>query len=276
MQVINIISLIALSKISEGSLVLVAIIFGASTLFVNVLSTFHIIKGRDYLRPSLRSYNKGTIPDICKTGLQFFIIQIMCLLMFTMDNLIISHYFGPNAVTSFSIANKIYNTGYSFIAAFLVPYWSGTTSAIERGDTEWIRRSIKKTTKILFAFIVGSVIVTVLFRQITFMWLHKELEYGTGIPALMCVFYVLYSILAIECQFINGTGMLKIQLIMYLILGIGNVPLSILMGVNMGMQAFGVRLATTILVFIAVIVLGINLKMILEKIEKRKMNHLRT
>lgn len=269
-QLLNIAGMLLLLQTSKESLVYVSILFGSTTMIVNIFNTINIIKGRSYLKPSVKEFNKKCIPEICNTGIQFFIIQIMCLLMFTVDNLIISHFFGPSAVTPFSIANKVYYTGYSFLAAFLVPYWSGTTSAIEKGDYDWINKSIKKAIHVLFVFIGGSVFFTVFFKQIIFIWLHKQLEFDYGLPILMCVFYILYSILAIECQFINGTGKLKVQLIMYVFLGITNIPLSIIFGVLLGLDSFGVRLATTILVFIATIVLGVNLKTILKSLRYSK------
>ena len=86
----------------------------------------------------------------------------------------------------------------------------------------------------------------------------------------MCVFYTLYSFLAIACQSINGTGLIHIQLILYIILGLMNIPLSLYLGVYCDMGVFGIRFATTILVFIEVIVLGFNLKEIINKIEMIK------
>ena len=263
-QLINIAFIVLLSILKENDLVYTAIAFGTSTFFVNAISTYLVTKNRAYLRPTIRCFCKSTIPEICKSGMQFFIIQIMCLLMFTMDNIIISHYFGPTVVTPFSVANKVYNTGYSFLAAFLVPYWSGTTSAVERHDLEWIRQSIKKAIRVLMIFIVGSLIFTFFYDTIVALWLNKHLEYDYRIPIIMCVFYILYAVLAIECQFINGTGKLRTQLIMYIFLGVSNIPLSIYLGVSFNLGSYGVRLATTILVFIADIVLGLNLRNIIK------------
>ena len=84
----------------------------------------------------------------------------------------------------------------------------------------------------------------------------------------MFIFYSIYSILAVECQFINGSGKINVQLIIYAIIGTANIPLSILLGVNLHLGAVGIRLATTILIFIEVIILGFNLKDIVYGIDK--------
>ena len=88
----------------------------------------------------------------------------------------------------------------------------------------------------------------------------------------MCLFYCLFSILCVECQFINGSGKINVQLISYIIIGIANIPFSIFLGVNCNMGVVGVRLATTILVLIEVVVLFINLLFIISKKSKLKEN----
>lgn len=268
-QVFNIIGLLFLREVSSGNLVYLAILFGSTTFVVNIINTAQIVRYNSFLKPSFSEFDKDCISGICNIGLKFFVIQIMCMLMFTMDNIIITHFWGAEVVTPFSVANKIFNTGYSFLAAFLVPYWSGTTVAIAQGDTTWMKKSLKRIMIILFLFCIGCFGVTVVFKPLVRIWLHQELSYQPGIVITMCVFYILYAILTIECQFINGSGMLNVQLIMYLFLGIANVPFSIFLGVKCEMQTVGVRLATTILVAIADIVLGFNLRGIINKIEKK-------
>ena len=43
---------------------------------------------------------------------------------------------------------------------------------------------------------------------------------------VMAFFYILYSILGIECQFINGSGKINVQMIVYIFVAILNVPFS--------------------------------------------------
>ena len=89
----------------------------------------------------------------------------------------------------------------------------------------------------------------------------------------MAFFYSIYTLMGVECQFINGTGLITTQLIIYIIIGILNIPLSIIMGVYLGMGCFGIRLATTVLVLIAVIVLGIDLRNTIRNAEETAVNN---
>ena len=99
--------------------------------------------------------------------------------------------------------------------------------------------------------------------------MRRELTFATGIPEIMCIFYIFYSILGVECQFINGSGLIKVQMITYCIAGLINIPFSIFLGVHMELGSLGIRLASTIIVFVQIIILGINLKTIISKYEKQ-------
>lgn len=267
-QMINIAGLLVLGTFSAGSLIGMAVLFGASSLVVNLAAAVHIIKKHPYLRPRNRMFSKGCVSEICNTGMRFFVIQLMGLLMFTVDDVIITHFWGAEAVTPFSLVNRVFSTGYSVFAAFLVPYWSGTTAAAARGDGPWIRRSLKKITALWAVFASGCIAAAAVFKPVMLIWLGRNLDYQDGIVPLMCVFYMLYAVLGVECYFINGSGYITVQMIVYLIVGFLNVPLSILFGVGYGLETVGVRLATAVLLVFADIVLGFNLGSILRRIER--------
>lgn len=267
-QIINVIGLLVLSYITQGELVFVAVLFGASQLIVNITNSIQIMYKYSFLKPSLKDVKKQYLTKICNMGLKFFIIQIMCLMMFTIDNLLITHYWGAEVVTPFSIINKVYNTIYSVFSAFMVPYWSKTTVAYKQKNFRWIKSAIKYTFSVSVIFIIGYIVMIFWFKPIALIWLNKRLEYQSGLLLVMAIFYILYSILTVECQFINGTGEIDIQLIVYIIVGVLNIPLSIFLGVRMEMMAMGVRMATIFLVLFADIILGINLRYIIKKGER--------
>lgn len=269
-QLANIIGLFIISKYSQGSLVAMAILFGGTSTILYLANSIQVFKNNQYLVPSLRKFDKSKINDICNIGMKFFVIQIMGLLLFTVDNMLITHYFGPQAATPFSIADKVFNTIYSIFAAFIVPYWSKTTVAIAQNNITWIKKSIEKVAFVGFAFICGYIVVGLFFRPLVNLWLQKNLDFDNGLILVMVLFYVAYTILGVECQFINGIGKINTQLIVYIIIGILNIPLSIILGIGCNMGSVGIRLATTILVIFAVSVLAINLNKIIGDSEVKK------
>lgn len=269
-QVINLSGVWLLQRTLPGSLVAMAILFGTSTMIVNIGNTINIFSNRKNIRPSIKFFEKEKIRSICNTGIKFFIIQIMCLMLFTVDNLLITHYFGAEQVTPFHIADKMFKTAYTVLAAFLVPIWSRTTVAYVHKDYNWIQKNLKQASSVCALFILGYFLLWLLFKPLVALWVQRELVFQSGLPFIMFVFYSIYSILAVECQFINGSGLINTQMIAYCITGTMNIPFSIFLGVNCGMGPFGVRVASTILLTLEVIVLAINLHKILLKVRQEE------
>lgn len=258
-QGLNILGLLLIGRFSTENLEFMALLFGGTQLIVNIGNTIQIFSKNTYLRPKLKFYQKEYLKEICTLGIKFFVIQIMCMVMFTADDMLITHFFGAEINTPFSIVNKVYNTGYSIFAAFMVPYWSATTVAVEKKDYTWIESSIKKTVKMLGFFIAGYFAMIFLFNPLVNIWLGHDLDYQPGLLLIMSIFYSLYSILNIESQFINGIGKINVEMVTYIILGIANIPLSIFLGVKLDFGTIGIRGATLILVLVADFILGIDL-----------------
>ena len=264
-QIINIIGLLILNSVSDGSLVLLSILFGMSTMSVYIYNTISIIKKHSYLRPDIRLFEKRKISSICNVGIKFFIIQIDCIALFTVDNILITYLFGAEHVTPFNITYTIFNTCFAFFTALAIPYWSKSTEAFTRRDYKWISSSIKRLNILAVFFCIGYVIVALLFKHITFIWLGRDLDYPYGLTTVMCVFYCLYSFVTANIQFINGSGKINFQLILMTFMGIANIPFSIYLATTYDLGVVGIRLATTLLMFIAAVAFPINLWFILKK-----------
>lgn len=269
-QIMNILGILVLRQVSQGSLVWVSILFGVTSLIVYVVNTVQIFRKNKCLMPSRKCFAKEKVREISNTGVKFFIIQLACMALYTVDNLLITNLFGANAVTPFNMVYRIFNTCYAFVTAFCVPYWSKTTQAYERGDIRWLRKSMKQLNLFAGMSIVGFIVLAVVFRPIAYIWLGRSLDYPDGLIFVMCIYYCLYTIVTVKVQMINGTGKINFQLGLMSFMGIVNVPLSIFLAKTCELGVVGVRLATTLLMAIAAIAFPINLRMIVKKIEREE------
>lgn len=267
-QLLNIVGVYFLSKISDSNLLYLAVLFGTTSMIVYIANSAQIFKDNRSLLPRLRYFEKAKVSEISNVGIKFFIIQIACIALYTVDNLLITNLFGGEAVTPFNITYKLFNTAYAFLAALIVPYWSKTTDALAQGDIVWIKQSIKRLNVIGIVFCVGYVVLAIAFKPIAAIWLHKSLEYPDGLVIVMCIYYCLYSIVSVNTQFINGIGKINGQLVIMVLMGALNIPLSIFLAKTMGLGVVGVRLATTVLMAIATVYFPIDLYRIIKSIDK--------
>ena len=271
-QCINVVGLLLIRRHSKENLVYIAVLFGTSTMIVHTFNTIRIFKRYGFLVPKRKNFQRSEIKGITGIGMKFFVIQVMCLMMFTVDNLLISHFWGASEVTPFSITNKVFNTAYTVLAAFLVPFWSGSTVAFDKKDVKWIKTSLRNASVMCGLFIAGYLILAFVFRPLVNLWMGKQLGIHTSLILVMAIYYSLYSILGVECQFINGSGKINLQLVLYVFAGVMNIPLSFFIGVYCQLGPMGIRLATGILVLIMVILLGFNLRNIITNTEKMEEN----
>lgn len=272
-QVLNIIGILFLKMYTSSNLVLMAILFGSTTSLIYISNTVILIKKHSFVRIRLKYFDRTGVKSIANIGIKFFIIQLACIALYTVDNLLITHMFGGEAVTPFNITYRIFNTAYSFLTALCVPYWSKTTEAYTKKDVVWIKKAIVHLDKIAAFFIAGFIFLAIIFKPLVKVWLGRDLDYPAGLIAVMCVYYCLYTIVTVKTQIINGTGQLNFQLVLMLFMGISNIPFSIFLAKNCGLGVIGIRLSTTILMGIAAIAFPINLRNIVNNIEKKNTCH---
>lgn len=268
-QVLNIFGLLFLTHVQLHGLIYMAILFGCSTAIVYVFNSVSIFKRYEYLTPQIREFDRSMIGKINNVGLKFFAIQIACVALFTVDNLLITNLFGGAATTPYSIVDRVFSTAYALFGAVIVPYWSKTTIAIMQSDYRWIHRSIKKLNILAVVFCLGCVFLALIFKFIAGLWLGTNLAYPTGLIPVMCVYYCAYAFVMVNTQFINGTGRVNTQLIVMVLIGLINVPFAIFCAKSLHLGVVGIRLATTILIFIPAVVFPFDLKRSLRIIQAK-------
>lgn len=271
-QVGNIVALYILSLFSSSNLVYMAILFGLTSTITYIYNTINIVFKRKYLRPSLRHFDKEKIKVIGNKGLGYFLIQLSCLLLYNVTDFIIIHYFGSKEVTVYNVLNKVFGVAFSFISALMVPYWARTTQAIARGDINWIRKTIEKMYKLFCVIALGYIVLGFIAEPAIAIWLGRSIDFKLELKLVTCLFYIFYTFIVVNTPFINGTGKIKFQMILSIAMGFINVPLCIFLGVNMGLGVAGIKLGTTILMFVGAVAYPINLHFILKNLENQKLS----
>ena len=82
-QVLNIVGLLVLNRLTDGSLVWLSILFGSTTMIIYIGNTIRIFQKYKFLKPSAFCFTMSKIPEICNVGIKFFIIQLACIGLFT-------------------------------------------------------------------------------------------------------------------------------------------------------------------------------------------------
>lgn len=245
-QIVNLILVLIFSNFYKENLWLMTFIYGISMISMNLFASIYIYYKYPYLKPNFKNFDFKSGKNVTNLGLQFFIIQICTLILYTTDSIIISSLFGASEVTPYSTVNKLYSAISSFYAALIVPIWSSFTLAKAKGDYIWMKKILKKLNLLMIPFMVAVIILAVVFKDVAFIWLKKSLEYSPGLILLGAVYCILtiwgntYSMIA------NGLSLMKISIIASVAQAILNIPISLFFAVNCNMGSAGVLFGTVL------------------------------
>lgn len=268
-QVLNIIFLMILGLFGKGNLVYIAVLFGTTTAVVYMYNTFQIFRKNRYLKPNIRSFEKGKIGELTGFGLQFFVVQLCSLLVLSSHNFLIANWFGAKAVTPVNIATTVFATIYSFFGALVVPFWSRTTDALEKGEIQWIKNTIKRVVCIAALFVIVLLIAAVLFEPLTEIWLGKKLDYQPGTIITTCLIYCIQTVQVCFTQFYFGMGKIRPYVYLSVVQAVIMIPMAYMLANTMHMGPAGVKMACVIMLIVATIALAIMTSRRLNKMQNK-------
>ncbi len=213
-QVISIIAIAIMTKVTNGSLILLCVALCLVPIIVLVFYNITLF-GKRYkdISPSLSSVDFKKIPDLLNLGVRFFIIQIAGIIQFQLVNYIIIRNYGATDVTEYNVAFKYFSILTMLWNILLTPIWSAVTDAIAKNDIAWVYNAKKKFFKISLLFYALGIVMLFLSNPIYKIWVgdsvsvHFELSFWLLIYSYVSIFGSLYVAI------LNGAGKLNIQAI---------------------------------------------------------------
>lgn len=241
---ISLLAIVVFSKYVSGSLYWIALIFSTAPLIV-MLSFSLVLFNKRYkaIRPDIRHVDFKYSYRLLSLGINFFIIQIASLVIFSSANIVLTQLYGPEEVTVFNIAQRYFTIFLMLNAIFISPYWSSFTEAFYKNDIVWIKKTIRKLNYISFLFIFGLLISLFLADKLIFLWVGKSISVP---PTLKIAFtaHVIIQLLAAPYNiFVNGVSKVRLALYGALISIIITIPLSIFFSSTLNAGPSGVVFA---------------------------------
>lgn len=190
-----------------------------------------------FLSPSLKLYRKDLIRDIFSVGIKFFLLQIITIVLFQANNLLITHIVGNTAVVEYNISYKYMHILSMLFSIIVTPIWSATTEAFTLGDFDWIKRINSRLIKIGLLFTGMGLLMLAISPYAYSVWLGKTdftIDYSvSGILLIQSVFFIFYCCYG---YILNGIGKLKAQMVFTSVLAVCYVPMAILLGKIWGLH----------------------------------------
>lgn len=246
-MVISLLAVYLLAYVSEGSLTYLSIVFGAANLVPVLIASIWLYRSeyRNYA-PTFRSIDFSRARDLVSLGVKFFLLQATAIAMYSSSNMIIIQLFGPEDVAVYGIAFKYFSVVTMLFAIVLTPFWTAFTDAFHRGDTLWIRRSMRRLVQGWMGMLLLAAAMIAASSLIYSVWIGDTLSIPFALTVSMACYVCVNVWNSIFSSFQNGLGMLRIQIIGAVFGGITIIPLAILLSTNAGLGIMGVVWATII------------------------------
>lgn len=250
-NVLSLILIIILTKMTNGSLLYLGIIVSSLPVFVFIISSFWFYKGKYKIyKPSVNFVDFNKAKELFSLGIKFFFIQIAGVLLYQTNNIIIAQVLSPTEVTPYNVALKYFSIIMMIFSILVSPFWSAFTEAWMKDELKWIKSIIKKLIRLWF-ILIFIVIIMMLGSQWAYsIWIGNEINIPLSVSILVGISVIINIWNAIFSQFLNGVGKIKLQLWVGISAALLNVPLAIIMGKTIGVE--GILLANiTVLIFSA-------------------------
>lgn len=237
-QFIAAIIIIFLINFTDGSLIYLALAMGGSNLLILLVGNYWIFSHdlKEY-KPHFKYVDFAVSKDIMSLGVKFFFLQIISILCYQTNNIIISNMLGPSEVTVYNVAYKYMYVIAMIYSIILAPFWSGFTEAKTIGDYTWMKNVTRRLRNMfLLIGILGGFMVLV--SPICYKyWVGKEdVSVPMSITLLMFIYHMTNLWGTLHTQLLAGFGKIKLQLIFSAICGIIVIPISIVLCRWLGLQ----------------------------------------
>ena len=164
-------------------------------------------------RPSLKHIRTTMARHLCNTGIQFFVLQICAVLLFTSTNIIISRFFSPSEVTPYQIAYRYFSIMLVVFNTVCMPFWNATTDAYSRGDTRWILKAAQKLNLLVTAVGLCLLLMVVASDYVYSIWIGQDVVIPLHLSASVALYIFILCFSLRYSYILNGINILRIQLV---------------------------------------------------------------
>ena len=228
--VIYFLDLGALTMIWVSSMITVVV------AFVNMVVYFKF--QRPELMPDIKFFDKAISKRMLSTGVKFFVLSIFTSLSLSIDNFIVAHTCSLSDVTPYSVMYKIVHLISVVTVMLSTPLWGANGEAMQRGEFEWVKKATRKITVMSFGLsATASVGLFVLIKPALLIITDGAVLPNYLLLAAMCLMQIVVSVTSPYFMTLNAAGIVKYQIVTYVIYALISLPLKYVLGSHFGMVA---------------------------------------
>jgi O-antigen/teichoic acid export membrane protein len=222
---------------------------------------------KPWLLPRASLVDRSSIKELLDSGWSFFLIQVAAVVVFSSDNLVVSHYLGASEVTPYSVTWRVVGLAAVLQSLIFPALWPAYAEAYARHDFGWIRRTFLITMKGTMALNLSCVAILMFFgRSLIRIWAGPSAVPSTYLLLAMGIWAIVNGFMSVESCLLAALNRIREQAVLSIIAAAVNIALSVALVRHIG--ALGV-IGGTILSYLLVLVVPQTL--IVRKVWRREL-----
>jgi O-antigen/teichoic acid export membrane protein len=224
---------------------LVLAIAGVPVLMLMLNGLFLFGIERPWLRPRLHAFSLQTAKRLLGIGLAFFVIQASMAAGYQSDNLILAQILGPESVTVYAVAYKLFSVAPAVLTILTMPLWPAYGEALARQDLGWIKKTLRRTLLLGLALMIpANLSLIILGQHLVHLWVGFQVTPPIVLLVGLGLWGILNGLLLPLGMFLNGLNAIRFAALCHcfmcavsIVLGIWLTRLIGISGVIFGMFA---------------------------------------
>jgi O-antigen/teichoic acid export membrane protein len=219
--------------------------FGGTSAVSCGLLLWLVLRHKPWMLPRRALLHRPTSSALLNSGWSFFLIQVAAVVVFSSDNIIVSHYLGAAQVTPYSVTWRLVGFAAVLQSLLFTALWPAYTEAHARGDVGWIRRTYRKTMQTTLALNFGCALVLVCVgRPLIRHWAGAAAVPSRPLLLAMACWSVVGGLTMVQSCLLAALNRTRAQALLSVIACCVNLTISILLVTRIG--SLGVILGTLV------------------------------
>jgi O-antigen/teichoic acid export membrane protein len=207
-------------------------------ILATVFNGLQLFRSQPELRPRWKEFHWLTLKRLLSVGCGFLIMQAALAMAVGSDNFVIAHLLGPDAVTQYSIAMRIFTLVPAIIVMLLTPLWPAYGESFARGETNWAVQTLKRSAALVsVATIFSAIVLTIFGPWIITQWVGNRFHEGFWLLSGMGVWMVVNGLANVVSIFLNGINRIQVQVFSAIVVGISTLAIELAAAPKFGLPA---------------------------------------
>jgi O-antigen/teichoic acid export membrane protein len=135
-------------------------------------------------------------------------------LIYGSDNLILTQFLGPEAVTQYAIPYQMFSLSLVIFNIIIAPLWPAYGEAIARGDISWVRKTLTRSLRlILLTTGLVSIFLIILGNKLLYLWVGSKISPSLPLNLGLGIWMVLLTVGGAMSILLNAANIFRFQIL---------------------------------------------------------------